>query len=68
MQNPKIQTNWRQLFLSKTTLANFAKQKKRKISLFCYFVFSLSKNPKNHDPAPENKLAPSITNEAALIE
>lgn len=68
MQNPKIQTNWRQLFLSKTTLANFAKQKKRKISPFCYFVSSLSKNPKNHDPAPENKLAPSITNEAALIE
>lgn len=67
MQNPKIQTNWRQLFLSKTTLANFAKQKKRKISLFCYFVSSLSKNPKNHDPAPENKLAPSITNDAALI-
>ena len=67
MQNPKIQTNWRQLFFIKNNLANFAKQKKRKISLFCYFVSSLSKNPKNHDPAPENKLAPSITNDAALI-
>lgn len=67
MQNPKIQTNWRQLFFIKNNLADFAKQKKRKISLFCYFVSSLSKNPKNHDPAPENKLAPSITNDAALI-
>ena len=68
MQNPKIQTNWRQLFFIKNNLANFAKQKRRKISPFCYFVSSLSKNPKNHDPTPENKLAPSITNDAALIE
>lgn len=68
MQNPKIQTNWRPLFSANTILPTLPNKKKRKISLFCYFVSSLSKNPKNHDPAPENKLAPSITNEAALIE